>query len=60
MNKILLFVAALLVLTTCISEIKMNHRHRNAYEAKMFIEYMNNGPAIQAMMKTLSSLFPHK
>ncbi len=38
----------------------MKHRQRNSYESKMFIEYMTNGPAIQAVMKTLSALFPHK
>ncbi len=60
MSKILIFVAALLVLTTCIHEIKMTHRVRNAFESKMFIEYMNNGPHIQKVLKTLSSLFPHQ
>jgi hypothetical protein len=26
----------------------------------MFIEYMNRGPLIDGVMKTLASLFPHK
>lgn len=59
MKNILILAAVLLVLGSCVQEIKMQHRTRNAHEARMFIEYMNNGPIIQQVLKTLQSLFPH-
>lgn len=60
MKNLLVLLAAMLILGSCIQEIKMQHRQRNAHETKMFIEYMNNGPHMQNVMKTLQSLFPHK
>src|SRR5690606_9632713 len=60
MRKILLLVALTIVMTMSIHEIKMTHKVRNSYESKMFLAYMNNGPMIQNVMKTLKALFPHK
>lgn len=60
MRKLFVLLALLVVMTVSIHEIKMTHRVRNDYESKMFLAYMNRGPLIDSVMKTLKSLFPHK
>ena len=58
MSKILIALTLLVVCTSCISEIKMAHRHRTPAEARMFIDYMNRGPLTEGVFKIMSSLFP--
>lgn len=58
MAKIVLVLALLVVFSTCITHIKMNHRERTPLEARMFIDYMNRGPLVQGVLNILSSMYP--
>lgn len=57
MRKIV-FLLAVLVLASCVTEIKMSHRKRTPVEARMFIDYMNRGPLVQGALNIMSSMFP--
>ena len=58
MRKLVIALAILVVLTSCVTEIKMSHRKRTPVEARMFIDYMNRGPLVDGVMNIMSSMFP--